>query len=61
MEFFKKLLLALALFSALSITGVGCKDKDTTGDKIGQTVENAGDAVGQTMENAGDAVKDATN
>lgn len=53
MEFFKKLLLALALFSALSIAGVGCKDNNT--------LEDAGDEIGETMEDAGDAVKDATN
>lgn len=53
MEFFKKLLLVLALFSALSIAGVGCKDNNT--------LEDAGDEIGETMEDAGDAVKDATN
>jgi hypothetical protein len=53
MEFFKKLLLVLALFSALSIAGVGCKDNNN--------LEDAGDEIGEVVEDAGDAVKDATN
>jgi hypothetical protein len=52
MKFFKKLLLALALFSALGIAGVGCNDNN---------LEDAGDEIGDTIEDAGDAVKDATN
>lgn len=53
MNFLKKLLLALAIFSALTVIGVGCKDNNK--------LEEAGDAIGETIEDAGDAVKDATN
>jgi hypothetical protein len=52
MKFFKKLLLALVLFSAIGITGVGCN---------GNNLEDAGDEIGEAIEDAGDAVKDATN
>lgn len=53
MDFIKKLLLALALFSALTIAGVGCEDNNN--------LEDAGDEIGEAVEDAGDAVKDATN
>ena len=58
--FKKQSLLILAAVVAVTVAGIGCKEK-TAGDKMKDAASDTKDAVKDAADKTGDAMKDAAN